>query len=360
MDIVICLVMLAALPFLYFVFGQAFFLLLRQKISNGMCLLTGVFIYHAIFQCFALPLMLLRAPLSCLSAVWLAILGPVVVLWGFLRRKRPEYAAPLRQKRNVRLWILLLLLAAVFVQMYFVVMNPYLGWDTTFYVGTVAASVQSDSMYRYNGESGWPVTSLPMRYALSSFYLHSAVWCQALHIRAIYYAKIVQAGVLVWLANTVIFQLGCFFFSGERYAEFSERKKTECAAGMVIAAVCINFFYQSIFTTSDFLLNRALEAKGYCANLILPFLFLAGLCMWRDCSSRAAKAMLLAAVFGCVPVSMSALLTAPALLIVMAVPVLVREKSWTLLRFYLLCLIPNIIYLGVYALYSKGLIEIRV
>ena len=75
------------------------------------------------------------------------------------------------------------------------------------------------------------------------------------------------------LANTVIFEIGRFLFSGERYrGKLTGRQVTGCAAGMVIAAVGFNFFYQSIFTTSEFLLNRALEAKAYCANLLLPFL----------------------------------------------------------------------------------------
>lgn len=359
MDKGICLAMLAALPVLYFVFGQIFFLLLRQKVDHGMCLLTGVFCYHAVFQAAALPLIFLKAPLSYLTVLWGIVLAAAVTFWALLRKKRCGKIIPAPERPKARGWVCAALALAVLLQMYYVISNDYLGWDTSYYVGTVATSVQRNSMYRFDGESGWRLYTLPMRYALSSFYMHAAVWCQALRLPAIDYTKIVQGGTLSVLANLVLFELGRFFFSLERCRDFSERKREECAAAMVIAAVAVNFFYRSIYTTSDFLLNRALEAKGYCANFILPFLFLMGLRMWRDCGDRTTRAMLLAASLGCVPLSMSALVTAPALIVIMTAPVLLRERSLAMLRFCLACVLPNAVYLTVYLLSGRGLLVIQ-
>ncbi len=360
MEIGICLAMLAVLPFLYFIFGQTFVLCIGQKTGKAMCLLLGAFLYHGIFQIAALLLMLMRRPLSHLSLLWGLALAFASALWIFLRRRRKGRIMPALRRPRIRGWLLALMILAVLIQMYYVIFNEYLGWDTSSYVGTIATSVQRNSMYRYDGESGQALYGLPMRYALSSFYLHAAVWCQVLKLNAVSYAKIVQGGVLCILADTTIFQLGTFLFAGTRYRKFSQTKRSECAAAMVIAAVWINFFYKTIFTTSDFLLNRALEAKGYCANFILPFLFLLGLMIWRDGKDRLAKQMLLIASFGCVPISMSAMITAPALITVMLLPVLLREKTWKMLRCYLLCILPNAVYFIVYALYIKGLIKVRV
>ncbi|MDO4344855.1 MAG: DUF6077 domain-containing protein [Eubacteriales bacterium] len=368
------------LPFLYWCFGRTLFLFIKRPVGAGMCLLTGVFVYHGLFQAEALPLIFLKSPLSVLTVLWMLTIAAVGVLWLFLERKN-------RKRGQNGLWgetkaagtgaffskktgaprcisvsaavLYLCMLLAVGVQMYYVVTSEYLGWDTLSYVATIGTSVATDTMYQYGGQTGWKRTVLDLRYALSSFYMHAAVWCQVLPVRALYYAKIVQGGVLVILTNLTVFEMGRFLFSGKRHqGRISARQTSACGAAMVIAAVFIHFFYQSAFTASEFLMKRALEAKAYCANFVLPFLFLLGLMMWRDSEKRENRVMLLAASIGSVAVSMSGLVTAPVLLTLMFIPVFWKTHTWRTARLYVLCMLPNVLYLAVYLLYSQGVLRI--
>lgn len=372
-EIGVCLLAILLLLFLYWCFGRVLFLAVKGEANAGMTLLAGVFVYHSLFQLEALPLILCKQHLSLLSLLWGITTGAVLVCWLLLERKRGRFAhgdgrpgaAYQRRecagRRGIYFLIYAAMILAVAVQMYYIITNDYLGWDTAAYVGTIGNSVTTDTMYRYVGENGKKAYFVDFRYALSSFYMHAAVWCRLLQVRVIYYAKIVQGGLLAVLANMVIFEIGRFLFSGERYRQrLTERQVPACAAGMVIAAVILNFFYQSIFTTSEFLLNRALEAKAYCANLLLPFLFLLCLMLWRDSGKKETKLMLFITALGSVPVSMSALVTAPALITVMMVPVLIREKKWRQAGFYLSCMIPNAVYLVVYLLYNMKIIRIGI
>ncbi|MDO5539808.1 MAG: DUF6077 domain-containing protein [Eubacteriales bacterium] len=361
MEIGICMAVILLLLLLYWCFGRVICLLTGGKLSWRMCLLTGVFVYHGLFQIEALPLMLLKQPLSSLTMLWGVTVAAVLVCLLILEKRAAKQRTDIPRKRKKPLLLYGVMIAAAAVQMYYIITNNYLGWDTAAYVGTIGNSVSRNNMYLYDGLSGRIQNSLDFRYMLSSFYMHSAVWCQILPVKIIYYAKIVQGGLLAVLANLVIFEIGYFLFSGKRYQEkLTETQILACSAAMVIAAIFLNFYYQSIYTTSDFLLNRALEAKGYCANLILPFLFLLCLMVWRDSTKREVKVMLFAGAFGSVAISMSALITAPALITLMLLPVIFREKNWKFAGFYILCMLPDTLYLILYLLYKMKIFRIGI
>jgi hypothetical protein len=82
--------------------------------------------------------------------------------------------------------------------------------------------------------------------------------------------------------------------------------------------------------------------------------------LWRDSRDKAARVSLFAAAFSSVAISMSALMTAPALITVILLPVLWRNRKLSTLRFYLLCMLPNLIYLIIYALFLLGKLRIEV
>lgn len=359
MEIILCLLLIAGLLLLYWIFGKMAYSIAGAMPSNGCCLLTGVFVYHAFFQLEALPLICLKRPLSWLSVLWMLTILAVCIVFVIRWRKTDKRREQGEKREHGSPWLLILMAAFVLFQAYYVVTSEYIGWDTSYYVGTIGTSITTNSMYRFNGETGWKMSGLDFRYALSSFYMHAAVWCQVLPVRAIYYAKIVQGTVLVLLSNMLVWEFGCFLFSGKRYqGRLTGSQRKNGVAAMVIMAVIMNFYCKSIFTASDFLLNRALEAKGYCANFILPFLALAGLKMWRDSDKKETRLMLAAAGLGNVAISMSGIMTAPVSIVIFAVPVLFRDHRWKNWRLYLFCLLPNLLYLVIYFLNVKEIIRI--
>lgn len=365
MEIGMCITVTGILLFLYWVFGRTLFLVLKHKTNPALSLLTGMLVYHGIFQAEALPLILLKQPLSYLSVAWGITAALVTALWAVLEyrtAKLPGDETYQKEKRKLPGWPMMSVMClAAAVQFYYIITSRYLGWDTATYVGTIGTSVAHNSMYLFDGETGVQEAKLDLRYALSSFYMHASVWCQILPVRALYYAKIVQGGILAILANLTIYELGHFLFSGRRYlGKLTQRQTADCAAGMVTAAVVLNFFYRSIYTNADFLLNRALEAKSYCAGFLLPFTLLACLQMWRGDRRRETKVMLLAVAVSNVAVSMSALLTVPALITVCMLPVLLRERNRQIIRFYLICMLPNVLYLAVYLLYKRKIFQIGI
>lgn len=364
-EIILCLTLIILLFLLFEVLGKLAAALLHLRVTGIPVLLFGVFIYFGLFQLVAVPMIMLKQSLTLLCIGWMVVLGAVLLLALYKLRQNPaapwhpeKYLAPGRDGFWIT-FVKLLMLMIMALQFYYIITSDYLGWDTSSYVGTIATSLVRNSMYLFNGESGKVEPYIDFRYALSGFYMHSAVWCRLLSIRAIYMAKLVQGGILSILSAMAVYQIGYFLFSGKREnAALTAGQIQGAASGMVIAATAINVFFQSIYSTSDFLLSRGLEAKAYCANLVLPCIFLYGIMLWRDSDSRESKVFLFTACFSSVAISMSALVTAPALATLMLLPVLLRRRTLTTFRYYLLCMLPNACYLLIYVLYIMGKIRI--
>lgn len=361
LEIGICLIFIMILIMLYAVFGKMAARIFKIRPQNGICVLLGVFVYHGLFQVVALPLILLKQSLSLLSGIWAVFVVLVLLAYFFGVRMLPELGWELPYKRKRPSVISIVMIILVLLQAYYMITSEYLGWDTSFYVGTIGTSVNQNSMYLVNGENGSAYSRIPFRYALSSFYMHSAVWCRMLRITAVHYAKIVQGGILAILSNLVVYEIGKFLFSGKRYHGIIKKENIgDCAAGMVTAVVILNVFWNTIYSTSDFLLSRALEAKSYCANLVLPCVFLFAIMLWRDSEDRTAKICLAAAAWSSVAISMSSLVIVPAMVAIMFLPIGIKKSPFRWMKCYLICILPNLCYLVLYLLDKMKIIGIEV
>lgn len=366
LEIGICLLLIGIQLFLYLMFGVTGEKFLKLRLNNGLRLLLGVFLYHGLFQIVALPLIMTKGRLSVLTLIWGCIVVLEAAFFLLVMRKDREGLLSFLRKGKKWSWIMAGMLVLILMQMYYIVTSEYLGWDTSFYVGTMATSVRRNSMYLYNGETGNPYTRIPFRYALSSFYMNGSVWCQITGIPAILYAKIVQGGILCLLSNLTIFELGRFLFSGKKYEGVIKKERVgDCAAAMVMMVIVLHVFWNSMYSSSDFLMNRALEAKSYCGNIVLPFLLLMAVMLWRREEDREARVCLLVAMWSCVAISMSCLVIVPAMVGLLLLPLIFRKKEgrWFQIKWigwYLAGVLPNFMYLFLYLLDKLKIIGIEV
>ena len=362
----ICLLMMGIQLFLYLMFGAAGAKILKLRLSRGLGLLLGMFLYHGLFQIVALPLIMTKRSLSTLSLIWGCMIVLIVAVFIWMVRRGGECLRAFCLKEKKWSWVMAGMMILILLQMYVIVTSEYLGWDTSFYVGTMATSVRRNSMYLYHGETGNTYSRIPFRYALSSFYMNGSVWCQITGIPALLYAKIVQGGILCLLSNLTVFELGKFLFSGRKYEGVIKKERVrDCAAAMVMVVIVLHAFWNSIYSPSDFLMNRAMEAKSYCANIVLPFLFLMAVMLWRNEEDREARVCLIISMWSSVAISMSCLVIVPAMAAILLVPLIFRKKEGTWLHmkwigWYLAGVLPNLLYLCLYLLDKLKIIGIEV
>ncbi len=345
-QLAVCMLTLVLLGIEWGIYGIGIQRIFRLKMSACETEIFGFFVYFGLFQAAALPLILLQRPFHELVWLWLAVLGVINLfvlftsgkkLAGFLR----SILAGIWRMKGILLAAVILLVLFV---CWFQATQQYMGWDTTDYIGTVNTTVYTDTMYVYEGNSGVMAKVLNLRYALSAFYMHSAFLCSLTSVGGIMVQKYVLGTVCILMHGLILFAMGKRLFLGQE-------KKALFMTGLVFV---MHLGFQTMYSTSDFLMIRAYEAKGFCANVVLPAMFLAILCLWEEQDKREHWALLSAVSFASVPVSMSSLVIAPALMVIGMLAQWLSRRSFKVLWRCFLCALPNGIYLIIYFLYSQG------
>lgn len=347
-----CIFMIVIFLVLFTFFGFFGSHLMKRKSSLMENLVLGFFTYFTLFQLFALPLILLKQHLTLLTALWLAVVA-IVMIFGFvvLYKERITERGQERNIIKVRQMLCYFAMAVlVLFFCYFTAIQNYWGWDTAFYIGTVSTTVDTDTMYLINGESGVPENVLPLRYALSGFYMNSAVFCKITGITAVYFQKYVMGTLCVLLYFSVLYLVGQALF----------QKCVVKTAGFLWAAGILNLFFVSEYTTSQFLILRAYEAKAYCANVVVPAIFWLLLLLHKDLQDKGNWRALFLVMLASVPVSMSAILIAPAMVLIAVLGESIVNRSRKIFTFGVLCILPNAVYLVVYLLYTLDIWVIKV
>ena len=329
---------------------------LKEKFSFSLAILSGFFFYHLLFSLVALPCILTRQTLTLLIRLWLPLLGAVLIasLWLCLgtvfAESRQRLSAAVGCFKTPQSLVLpgFAVIGVLFV-LYLSVCSYYVGWDTAFYVRTTLHAVENDSMYTLDAATGTASSVLSLRYALSPFYMNSAIACRLLDLHPLLVQNLTDGSVCVLLAFAVIYRIGLLAFRGDRQ---------KCCVVIIFAAI-LHVSHSSVFSSSDFLLLRSYEAKAYCSNIVLPFISYMMVRLWKEPDKRGNWLLLFLGTAASIPVSMSSLLTVPVLVGGCSL-IWLFKRNWRALGKVALCLIPNLSYLGAYLLEHLGLITIYI
>lgn len=342
----LCLLIIVLLGIEFGIFGIGFRRIFCLRLSSCETELLGFFAYFGLFQMAALPLILLQRPFHELVWLWIVIAAVLNLSVLFTSGKdlaiflRGVFAGVWRLKGFLLPAVILLMLFVCWFQ----ATQQYMGWDTTDYIGTVNTTVYTDTMYVYEGNSGVKASFLNLRYALSAFYMHSAFLCKMAGLGGMIIQKYVLGTVCILMHGLILFTIGKRLFP-------EDEKKALFMTGLVFV---MHLGFQTIYSTSDFLLIRAYEAKGFCGNVVIPAMFYAVLCFWEEQKKREHWALLFAVSFSSVPVSMSSLVVVPALLVIAVLAQWFCDRSWKILWRCFWCAAPNAVYLIIYFFYTRG------
>lgn len=315
----------------------------------------GFFGYFSLFQCVALPLILMKKPLTLLIQSWLAVLVVLAIAFFvlFYRNKKrfpkESQTSMKNSKEGIKNPYLYLYGAIVLLVCYFTAIQNYWGWDTAYYIGTVSTAIDTNTMYQFSGETGRQLGAIPLHYALSGFYMNSAVFSKVSGIAPVLFQKYVMGILCVLLYHMVVYLIGKELF-----------RENGKAFLFAFFASALNFFFASEFTTAQFLLFRSYEAKGYCANVMIPAVFWALLRIHREVEKKENWKLLFLFMLASVPVSMSAILIVPAIVVIAVLAEVIVNRKVKALGYGILCLIPNGIYLILYFLHTIDVFVIKV
>ncbi len=313
--------------------------------------LVGFFVYFALFQIMYVPMVLLRAHFHTLVYGWsIAVIAMVLVCGVYLVSvggKRPfempevsDEALPLIK------WGALLVCAGFMV---FLVLQQYLGWDTAFYMGNMNEAIYTDTMYLYNGNDGTLMKHMDLRYALSGFSMQFTIPCFLLGISPVIMCYYGIRGLGAILALIIVYDFGMLLF-----------EKNETASYLTVGAfLIVNIMFFTHSATSLFFIRRMYEAKGYCANVVLPMVALLLVMIYKKCGKHM-WVLLFVICLGSVGASMSSMMLVPTLLGLGSVLIAVNERRIRPVFYAALCALPNLCYVALYLLSERGVFTIDV
>lgn len=356
----ICILVLSICVFA--LLGKAFCIrcCLHPVLPERVCI--GFFLYFALFQVVAEFMIFTKQRLHVLGMIWMVLLIILLIIAGniIFRQQTQEKNAcsqaasvlKIRPALSVRLLFALMVTAVLCECVSAVLMQRNIGWDFAYYIGNMATSVETDTMYLYDGSSGLLRSHLELRYALSSFYMNTAWISQMTGISALVLQKYMVGVLCVLLTNAVVYSFAMEVFQ-------RDRKKT---AMLVTITVILTIFWDVYDTAAQFLMLRNYEAKAYCANVILPMVCYLLYRIWKNSEDRKTWIELFLVSFASVAVSMSSLVLVPALTALMLLAHLIVERRWdaSLILRGILCMMPNVCYFAVYFASTRGWLIVEV
>lgn len=364
MQLAACMCILVVSLAVFYILGKALCIRLKWKLGTPEMICVGFFLYFSFFQIVAEIMIFTKQRLHTLGQIWLTLLALLLVA-----ALRILYVASKKDKNkekkkytNIRVtgftrFLLLVMAAAVVCECFTaILLQRNVGWDFAYYIGNIATSVSTDTMYLFDGSSGLLRKHMELRYALSAFYMNTAWISQMTAIPVLLLQKYVMGVLCVLLTNLVVYS-----FAMEILSHDCSR-----AALLVTLTIVMTVFWDVYDTSGQFLMLRSYEAKAYCANIVLPMTLYLLYRIWKDDQKRQNWEELFLVAFASIAISMSSLLLVPALLVIMCLAhILVnkmagRRMEWVFVCRAVCCLLPNLCYLAVYFFYSCGLLVVEV
>ena len=345
----LCLLLIVIHLMIFGLFGSGFSKVLKLSLKGSETVLVGFFGYYVIMQLVFLPSLLLRASFSLFVWLWAIILSILLLLIVITCNRQmwidvQETFGDFNAKPKYLMFLLTLIVAMLVI--YQGLFNAH-GYDASFYIGTVATTLYTNTMFVFHGETGWAEPVINMRYALSGvFYMNTAFWCRILNLPPLMVQKYTFGSIGIILHGLFVYMIGLKLFESDA--------NKRLAYWFTIVAMVLNVFFITTYSTSGFLLRRGFEAKSYCANVVFIGLFYIFLCLWKNSEMNKYWKMLFIVALGSVPVTMSSIVILPAMVLIFTVTESIVRKDKRLLLKGGVSLVPNGIYLVAFYLFLRG------
>ena len=279
MAIVKLLYWLLLLPFLLGIFPMCG--MPREKRTPGVQYLSGFLVMLAVFQLFAVPLVLREADISVLLLLNLVVtsllaVGAVVILVRSLRKKswsvsliRGVDKGMSRSTLVFTFFYWCIFVCILVFQLYMAVTHASFDGDDAYYVAQSVMADQNGSMYEVDPYTG-AAARFDARHATATVTMWIAVLARMTGIHATILSHTILPLVILPVVYLIYLQIGMVLC----------REKRMLPVFMILMALLQMFGYVSLYTKETFLMTRtwqwqetwySRQSSGFCSTLPRPF-----------------------------------------------------------------------------------------
>ena len=352
--------------YFFLAFGSLFRKLLgrKERLNRYSPLVTpvlGLFLYYGLFEILALPMTLLLVPLHVLTVVWGAALAAVGLAAAFLcGREWVKGAENLWNAFRKQKGIFILGGILVLAQLAYVAVYDLNAADAAYYVANISTSLYTDTLGRYNPYTGFLNSFFNIRYVTAAWYLDTAAFARVFRVHPMVLAKTINPVMWTFLADLAYYQLGYELFRGKR-EEAAEKlvadSGKERGNGLLsVRKKAVAFLAAAVFFLllagnqefSGFLFYRAYEGKAMLQGLVIPFLFLLFVRIYRDAEDRLAWWGVFFVSLGAVCLTTSSMTVVPAAVFAGILPTALKKRKIRPLFRAFLAIVPDLLVMALY------------
>lgn len=339
-----------------FLIGQVPMKLTKTESEKpGLSFAAGYILMFAVLEIVGIPIVLIFDYYGYL--IFCLVFGTVLAalsVWGAIllikgKRLKSLSSLPGTIKENyfscsVEAKIYTVLIAAVFVfQIVMLYVNFSMDADDFYFNSQALSAQQYGTMYRISPDSGWSMP-LDIRHAMSLFPMWQAFVSSATGIHVTIVAHRVVPLILLPLSYGIIVRFSSALFS-----------KKESALSFIFMINLFRIFgFVSYYTPETFLFLRTWQGKSFAGNFIIPAVILIFLIRYlkKEMNDRFYYLSLVLLGIASGAASSTAVMLFCALTGLLALIFLIINKEAKVFFKTLLTLVPGIVYMAVYVLYS--------
>ena len=324
---------------LFSIWGHSVSQWLKIKVSHlAMQVLLGCFFFFIVMELVLLPVIFLHNDFDFAVVLSLSVVGVLTII--MLVQHRMGF---LRTVMEIRPSIIMVVAFLIMITMTaLAVVQNYLGYDTTYYVGEMASFIYYKEFWTRDAFEGLEAASeIPLHYALSAFYPLFSIVAYIFRLSARVTAMFVTRAICVILFGATAFTWG--------YELFDKNKKN----GYIFMCLCygISMFLLDVHTSSFMMMVRGYESKGYCAAVVAPMCALMLIRLCKNVEDKSAWRILGITAWASMPIAMSSMAIVPVAVGVVGLTLMICNHTFKKIFIRcLVCVIPNIILMLWYVL----------
>lgn len=313
------------------------------KIDKNMMLnmILGYMFYYGAFEIIYIVCLLFKNSLVLLKILWIIsicvmlISSVIIAIYG-------EQKVSVSDVKNTinKNWKFLITVGVVEIVLILVYVcgTSYVARDTYAY-NVIGDCLNSGKMYFRDVYTGMELKRLDMSYAISGYYMHTAVLCSIFRITPVIMQHNV-IGVINMLMNAVvIYSIGKNIFC-------SEIKSVLLIVFNAVVNICLLFCNNEKY----YLLTGAYDEMTQLPYIIIPVLILGFICFMEQSNRKNGWMLIMLCSIASVGLSVQSLTVVPIVLIFGILTVMISSHKYGLLPSMLVWIFPEIVYGIIYKL----------
>ncbi|SEQ86601.1 hypothetical protein SAMN02910369_02570 [Lachnospiraceae bacterium NE2001] len=338
---------------IYYLVGVALSKILKLNNDPLEELLYGSFVYELLFFVYVLPLKFKIVPVTTIGVIWAIFVGVmcvaiIVVLHKYIAIGLMGWINGLKNRK----------ICFMLVSLYFIIFLFFIeffgrlphGHNQVWFLGWPSNAVLHNELMTYDTETGLPLEKFLNERYLSTFLDHSAIVCKLTGLHVMVEVRTVLTAVFILLQVIVVWKVASYFGK--------DSNKKSLFAFFVYWSIR-NLLVGSQLLPSYYTVFRTYEGKGFVMNVPIPLLVLLLWKMYDNPEDIGYLWKSCLVIAGAMTYSLSMMFSTPFLL-VSYIPFVIAKKDMKLIRNMMVLLFVSGIYVIIYYLGQKGIIDLTI